>query len=189
MKRKAPKNRNSLLLMGAALSLLPALHAQVVPVHICIVQVKEGFQGGDTTQEKGEDAIKLAYELYTRKTTRSGTTVVATLLYRMPRADVDAEVDMQQCNYVVELWRHISADDASAGLEGPGAPYVASSGDRDAVVYQLRKPGTRKVLASGSAPIITKYPRGAPGDHRASPSPYPIFAEAILKKIDRDFAR
>jgi hypothetical protein len=177
------KTLSTLLILGATLS--PPLHAQNSPAHLCIVQVKEGFQGDDKTQEKGDDAIKLAYELYTRKTTKSGTVIVATLLYRMPRADVDAEVEMQQCDYVVELWRHISADETSAVLQGQGAPLVPRSGDRDAVEYQLRKPRTRKVLASGSAPIITYYPRGAPGDHRGSPSPYPILAEAILKKIDR----
>jgi hypothetical protein len=177
------KTLNTLLILGTTLSRLP-LHAQNSPFHLCIVQVKEGFQGDDTTQEKGYDAIKLAYEVYTRKTTKSGTAIVATLLYRMPRAEVDAEVDMQQCDYVVELWRHISADDASAGLQGPGAPSVPPSGDRDAVEYQLRKPGTHKVLASGSAPIITYSHGGGPGDHRASPSPYSILAEAILKKID-----
>jgi hypothetical protein len=157
------------------------LCAQDESIHICVVQVTNGFAGTDTTQEKGLDAIGLASSLMNLKT-KNGQSIDATLIRQMPRAEVDDEVDKQQCNYVVELWRHINADDADAGSQG--GPAVPQSGDHDAVEYQLRRPGMRKVLASGSAPIVTYY-RTAPGYSRGSPSPYPILAAAIIKKIDR----
>ncbi len=43
------KTLNTLLILGATLLSRLPLHAQEAPVHLCIVQVKEGFQGGDTT--------------------------------------------------------------------------------------------------------------------------------------------
>jgi len=155
--------------------MLPRSHAQETATRICVVQVKEGFEGTSTVQESGADAIGLTSELSTRKT-KNGLLVPAILLFRMPRKEVDSEVDMQQCGYVVELWRHISADDAGTG----GAYPVEPSGDRDMVEYQLRKAGSRKVLASGAAPpLIVHGPA-----HWVSPSPYPLIATSIMKKIN-----
>jgi hypothetical protein len=171
-------NQKVLWIVFAALLPSAPLRAQEEPIHICVVQVKQGFAGTDTSQEKGLDAIGLINNL-TKLKTKNGLPITAILIRQMPRAEVDDEVDKQQCDYVVELWRHISADDAEAGSQG--APFVPQSGDHDAIEYQLRKPGTRKVLASGSAPTETYYSRA----HRRSPSPYPILAAAILKKIDR----
>jgi hypothetical protein len=166
-----------LLITCAMFSFLPQPRAQEDPTHICVVQVREGFTGTDMTQEYGLDAIGLINNL-TQLKTKNGLPIRATSIRQMPRSEVDDEVDKQQCDYVVELWRHISVDGAAAGNNG--APSVPPSGDHDMVEYQLRKAGTRKVLSSGSAPIqIIHGP-----NHWRSPSPYPILAAAIVKRID-----
>lgn len=171
-------NRKIVLLACAMLSLLPQSRAQEAPTHICLVQLKQGFQGIDRS-EIGSEAAGLFNVLTTMKT-KNGLPISVTGIRQIPRTEVDAEVDKQQCDYVVEVWRHISVDDAAAGNDG--APFTPSSGDRDAVLYQLRRAGTRKVLSSGSAP--KKVYHGP--THWSSPSPYPILATAIVKRIDRD---
>jgi hypothetical protein len=167
-----------LLITCAMVSFLRQPRPQEDPTHVCVVQVKEGFAGTDTHQERGVDAVGLITSL-TQLKTKNGLPIRATSIRQMPRSEVDDEVDKQQCDYVVELWRHISVDDPGAG--NYGAPYIQPSGDRDMVEYQLRKAGTRKVLSSGSAPTQIIHGR----NHWKSPSPYPVLAAAIVKRIDR----
>jgi hypothetical protein len=175
--RAVPMNRKLLVVLLAMIASHQEAHTQEIANRICVVQVKEGFEGTDQTQATGIDATKLVQELSTRKL-KDNTTITAIPLIRMPRKNVDAKVEQLRCGYVVEVWRHISVDDLDSGSPGPAL--VQPMGDRDMVEYQLRRPGVRKVLASGSALPPTYH-----GKSHWLTTPYPIFATAIVKRIDR----
>jgi hypothetical protein len=154
-------------------------------VTVCFVQTKEVH---DHYVVSGGDAKALAKE-FAGTMLANGAPLVTVELAGLGDKDVNPEVERRGCGWVVQVWRHDSVDvnqlsslpanmDMVPDSPAPAPPPI---GDRDAVLYRLRKAGSDKVLAHGSLPLKTRRGRSAV----AIFDPYPIFAKQILKKMNQ----
>lgn len=181
--------------------LLPAskLSAQANPLKLCVSQDDEGY-----------DALRLARELSSRKLRSGApftmvaitekalsaedehkladpaTPYVRILLTEKAAKARSAKLESLGCDYDIKVRYHESADNfdtnSPAGLPSPspGLPAIPLSGDRTTVGYELRKAGSKKVLARATAPPQTVFVRQGGRVF----NPYSLFADQIVKKLD-----
>jgi hypothetical protein len=178
---------------------VPGIHAQVNPLKVCVSQYDEG-----------KDALRLARELSSRKLgsgtpfavvaitgkvlaapeeqklADQGAPVVRVLLTEKSAKVRSAEIERLGCDYDIQVSYHESADNfdanSPAGIPSPapGSPRIEPSGDRETVGYELRKTGSKKVIARAVAPPLTVYVRQG----RRVFNPYILFADQIVKKLN-----
>jgi hypothetical protein len=176
------------------------LAAQANPVKVCIIELDEGY-----------DALRLARQLSSRKLESGaplvvvaitgkelsakeeqdlaapGTPFVRVLATEKNAKDWDAEVERLRCDYNIRVSYHESADSFDSSSlaclpnPAPRSPSIPPSGDRTKVGYELRKAGSRKVIARAVAPPLTVYVRQG----RREFNPYILFADQIVKKLNR----
>ena len=187
-----PRNRNMGCSMRQLVLLLlpqfwaPQLPSNVHPVRICTIQPLEGLGSRASALSpslRGADAVRLADEL-AKRPLASGYSIVGLPITKATRSDSENEAKQQHCDYIVELWRHEGFDRNDSAPSPGSTGSVSSIHDRDAVLFELSAPSTRKVLLKGSAPPPTIYGRS---DHVFSP--YVLFATEIVKKIERSHDR
>ena len=175
------------------------ISAQSNPLKICVSQDDEGY-----------DALRLARELSSRKLkngaafavvaitgkvlsaeeeqklTHPGLPFVRILLTERSAKERSSQIERLGCDYNIKVSYHQSADDfdanSPAGIPSPaaGAPDIPPSGDRTMIGYELRKSGSKKILARASAPPRTVYVRQG----RREFNPYPLFANQIVNKLE-----
>jgi hypothetical protein len=175
------------------------LSAQTSPLKICVSQNGDGY-----------DALHLARELSSRKLeSGSPITVVAitgkVLSAREERELADQsspfqrvllnektlksrtdEIERLGCDYNIQVWRlpGAVAPDVNGTADNPStAPRVAGgppTSDSETVSYELRKAGSKKVLARGLAPPMTVFVRQG----RRVFSPNSLFADQVVKKLN-----
>lgn len=180
----------SIILLFAA----SGLSAQTKPLKVCVSQDGEG-----------RDALRLAQELSSRKLKSGASLAVVVMTGKgisvvpehnlahtqslVPLLDktenARAEIERLGCDYSIKVWYHESADNfdtnSPAGLPSPfPGPTIPLSGDRTTVTYELRKAGSKKIVARASAPPLTVYVRQG----RRVFNPYQLFANQIVKKLD-----
>lgn len=187
-----------------SLSIIPlfaasGLPAQTNALKLCISQ-----------DAKGYDALRLARELSSRRLEGGISLTVVAITEKLLSADDEqvlgftsatpfarvlftektakaqsAQLEQLGCDYGIKVWYHESADNfdtnSPAGLPGPfPGPTIPLSGDRTTVTYELRKAGSRKIVARASAPPLTVYVRQG----RRVFNPYQLLANQIVKKLD-----
>jgi hypothetical protein len=176
---------HSLWLSFVLLFAAPQFSAQASPLKVCVSQDGEGY-----------DALQLARELSTRKLqsgaslsmvattekalsaeeehklTNPETPFVRVLLTEKTAKARSAEVERLGCDYNIKVWFHESLPSLMEGAAPPG--------DRTTVSYELRKAGSKKVLARAAAPPLTVFVR----QERRVFNPYSLFADQILKKLN-----
>jgi hypothetical protein len=163
------------------------LYAQspAAAVTVCFVQTREVH---DHYVVSGGDAKALAKEFAGTKLA-NGAPLVTVELAGLGDKDVNPEVERRGCGWVVQVWRHDNVDTNQLSslpanmdmVPDNPAPAPPPIGDRDAILYRLRKAGSDKVLAHGSAPLETRRGRSTVVIF----NPYPIFAKQILKKMSQ----
>lgn len=169
---------------------VPEVSVQTPPLLICTVQPAEGFghaPPGGLPDWGGHEALELARELSTHHLV-DGTPIQATAVIRKTRQESRDEAERRGCPFIVELWWHDSVDRADVNAP-PGTPSTQLPGqvlvgDRTMIEYSLSRGGSRKELLGGAAPPAVMYKGGT-----WSPSPYPLFATQILKKLNSTHPR
>lgn len=154
------------------------LPAQGNSLRICVVQPTDHFFGEEI---KGTDAWKLAPEI-AKHTLKNGKPIVAIAVTGRSREEADVAAARQDCRYIVYLWRYegaSAASDAEPGLTTP-SDGILPVHDADGIQYELSRFEVHKVLLRGFAPPITHYGKGA-----YIFSPFPLFANQILKKLNK----
>ena len=152
------------------------LFAQTGVMRICVVQMKEGTS---PAQLDGRDAHELAQELVKHKLS-NGTPIESAAIRRLNKQrDADATIEREGCAYVVELWRHESADQDQNDFGGQGGPQIPTMHDSNAVVFALTSAYGHKVILRGAAPPPTIYARQ--GHRRVTP--WRMLSDSIVKKI------
>jgi hypothetical protein len=185
------------------LSLLLIYEASGIParanaVKVCVSQ-----------NDEGNDALRLARELSSRKlgsgvpltvvaitgkalSSREeekladpSTPFVRVLLTQKGAKVRGAEIEGFGCEYMIEVTHHEGADNFDAVQTGipKSSPETASpgpGGDPETVGYELRKAGSKKVIARAIAPPLTVFVRQG----RRVFNPYVLFADQIMKKIN-----
>jgi hypothetical protein len=121
-----------------------------------------------------------------QKLADSGSPFVRVLITEKNARVRSAEIERIGCDYDIRVSYHESADNfdanSPAGIPSstPGSPRIEPSGDRETVGYELRKSGSKKVLARAIAPPLTVYIRQG----RRVFNPYILFADQIVKKLN-----
>jgi hypothetical protein len=163
------------LLAGVSTILAPTLFAQNPTV--CIFQQK---QGHSAEVDSGFDASTIAKQLTTRTPAPALDFVP---ISGFSAKEIDAEAQRRNCTWVVTLWREELGPDSPnfAGTLGGTQTSVSQGvslmvkgtkiGANTLVEYSLRKADSHKPVAHGE------------GD---DDSAYPKFADAILKKIQKE---
>jgi hypothetical protein len=170
----------------------PGLSGQSNPVKVCVSQEAEGY-----------DALRLARELSSRKLESGASLTVVAITGKALSAEDEqvlgltpgtpfarvvftektakartAQLEQLGCGYSIKVWYHERVDifnpDSSPA---PGTPV----GDRTRVGYELRKTGNNRVLVRASLPPLTVYVKQG----RRVFNPYPLFANEIVKTLDR----
>lgn len=169
----------------------PRLSAQASPLKVCVSQNGDGY-----------DALQLARELSSRKLEAGSPIGVVAITGKALSAQEEREladrssrfervvvkekslkarsdeIERLGCDYTVQVWH----------LDGAAAPDVNGTADNpstapgvpETVSYELRKAGSKKVLARGVAPPRMVFVRQG----RRMFDPYPLFADQILKKLN-----
>lgn len=157
-------------------------------IHVCVVQTNESHE---YAQVVGADAKGLVQALV-GETIRNGIPVIVVAVVGIPERAVNAEVEERGCEYVVEMWRHRGVDQANwsppgslAGGAGGAPAEAAPIGDRDMVLFAMRKANNRKVLLRGASPPPTYYGATPGMQNKTFKTPYPGFASQIVKKLDK----
>lgn len=170
----------------------PGLSGQSNPGKVCVSQEDEGY-----------DALRLAQELSSRKLESGASLAVVAITGKALSAEDEkalglisgspftralfteksgkarsAQLEQLGCGYSIEVWYHERVDifDPDSGPT-PGTPV----GNRTRVGYELRKTGNNRVLVRASLPPLTVYVKQG----RRVFNPYPLFANQIVKKLDR----
>lgn len=189
------------LWLGFVLLAASSVFAQSNSLKACISQDGEG-----------SDALRLAGELSSRKL-KSGASVIVVattgkgrsvggernlaqtqsrvaLLDKTEKAR--AEIEQLRCDYNIKVFYHerlAEIFDANSPADIPGSVSATlgpqPNEDRTTVSYELRKAGSKKILARASAPPLTVYVRQG----RRVFNPYSLFADQILKKLDSASSR
>lgn len=107
----------------------------------------------------------------------NGALISPIVVIHLRPSDVNRITEQRGCLYIAEFVRHESADTQPMG--GPDPIEAPPIGDRDAILFTLRKAGSRKLLGQLAAPPLTR--RG--GSATVQFDPYPLFVKEILKKI------
>ena len=84
----------------------------------------------------------------------------------------EQEIERLGCDYNIKVWY-------SASSQMPDDTHPKP----DAVVYEMRKAGSKKVLSRAALPPRTVYASREP--ERRQFVPYPIFADEIVKKLSK----
>jgi hypothetical protein len=182
--------RSLSFLWCVALLMGPAVFAQTRHVTLCLVQVARNDH--DMVQDSGMDAKNLAVYLSDR-TLSNGTPVLPVVVIQLRPDAVDLITEERGCQYIAEFVRHESVDTQRMGSPAsePGTTVPGSSpvgldpveappiGDRDTILFTLRKAGSRKVLGHLAAPPLTRRGKTA----AVLFDPYPLFVKEIMKKI------
>jgi hypothetical protein len=168
--------RSSWFLCYVAALTAPATLAQTPKVTLCLVQVSR--DGHDLFQNSGADARNLAIYLSDRALP-NGTPILPIVVTHLREGDVNRITEQRGCQYIAEFVRHESVD-------SPGQPFgcldpveASSIGDRDMILFTLRKAGSRKVLGHLATPLLTRRGRIATVQF----DPYPLFVNEIMKRI------
>jgi hypothetical protein len=177
----------------------PELSAQTSLPKVCVSQDGEGYDAlrlaRELSSRKLESGTPLAVVAMTRKVLSSQeeqeladrTSLFVRVLLKEQTAKARSdEIERLACDYNIQVWHHESAAslDVNGTADNPStAPGVAggpSTSDPETVSYELRKAGSKKVLAQGLAPPRTVFVRQG---HRVF-NPYPLFADQIVKKLN-----
>ena len=166
---------SSLLLSFTFLFAASARSSQANTVKLCVSQDAEGYDAlrlaRELSSRKLKSGVSLAVVAITeralpaeeqRNLAYSGTSFARLLLTERSAKAWNAEIERLGCDYNIKIWYHKSVDDfdtnSPAGLPSPmpGASGTQPIGDRAMVGYELRKAGSKKVLARASAPPINR---------------------------------
>jgi hypothetical protein len=125
-------------------------------------------------QNSGLDARNLAIYLSDRDLP-NGTPILPIVVIHLRQDDVNRITEQRGCQYIAEFVRHASAD-PPPGVDPAEVPPI---GDRDMILFTLRKAGSRKVLGQLATPLLTRRGRTAAVQF----DPYPLFVKEIMKRI------
>jgi hypothetical protein len=169
----------------------PELSAQTSLLKVCVSQDGEGY-----------DALRLARELSSRKQESGSPIAVVAITGKVLSAREERELadpsspfervllkgqtskarsdDIERlgCEYNIQVWHLESA--AAIDVNGTADNPSTIQGVPETVSYELRKAGSKKVLARGVAPPRTVFVKQG----RRVFNPYPLFADQIVKKLN-----
>jgi hypothetical protein len=168
--------RSSWFLCCVAALTGPAALAQTPKVTLCLVQA--ALEVHDVIQNSGLDARNSAIYLSDR-TLPNGTPILPIVLIHLRQDDVNRITEQSGCQYIAEFVRHQSADTPGLSPGGLDPVEASSIGDRDMILFTLRKAGSRKVLGHLATPLLTR--RG--GTAAVQFDHYPLFVKEIMKRI------
>jgi hypothetical protein len=107
----------------------------------------------------------------------------------VPRSAIDQVIEQHGCRYVADLSRHESVEqpnsyplaDPSLGGTPPGLSPAEPPqfGDRDMILFSLRKADSHKVISRMATPFLTRW--GRTGTVKFDP--YPLLGKEIIKRI------
>ncbi len=158
----------------------------IVPVHqdalrVCVVQLKEIYEEAFVS---GHDAQQLTSALSVRSL-QSGRPLLAFAIFGFDSKGAEQEADRQQCAYTVTLRHHQGLDGAFSSPSIPDLPTppspandIPSMHDYNAVFFELRETGKRKVIQSGSSPPVVHH-----GKSGTVTAPFPFMARQIVAKL------
>jgi hypothetical protein len=127
-------------------------------------------------QDSGMDAKSAAIYLSDHNLP-NGTPISPIALIHLRPGDVNRITEQHGCLYIAEFVRHEGVD--TQPMVGPDPVEASPIGDRSAILFTLRKAGSRKLLGQLAAPPLTR--RG--GSATVQFDPYPLFVKEIMKKI------
>ncbi len=163
-----------------------SLFAQPRAVSICAVQVR---QGEDYIQDTGMDARALG-KVLSAQSLSDGSRLEVAVVTGVPQKELSSDIERHGCRYVVEMWRHESADvpppagipySSSLPSGGSSASYYSSIGDRDAILFSMREANSTKSIVHASAPPLTHYGK----DHTVVFNPYTYFSKKIIQELNK----
>jgi hypothetical protein len=169
----------------------PELSAQTSLLKVCVSQDGEGYDAlrlaRELSSRKLESGTPLAVVAMTRKVLSSQeeqeladrTSLFVRVLLKEQTAKARSdEIERLACDYNIQVWHHESA--ASLDVNGTADNPSTIQGVPETVSYELRKAGSKRVLARGLAPPRTVFVRQG----RRVFNPYPLFADQIVKKLN-----
>ena len=199
--------RRSLWLSFILLFPLSELSAQTNPPKVCVFGEAEGYSalrlGRELSSHKLASGASLAVVAITEKALSTeeerrladpSAPFVRVLLTGRTAKDRSAEINRLACDYDIKVSSMIDTfgsnsvpQDFQVGLpQTTGLPPPQDGVDPishvdDSIHYELRKTGSKKVLASASAPPLTVHGRQKQGVL----NPYALFANQIVKTLNR----